>query len=197
MESPSSNSAPARMSQTSVPVFDAEGYEHLSIMMRTLFRSHDLWDLVDQGFSEDDDEAIVKDNKRRDSHTLFLIQQALHKPLFSCIVVASTAKEAWDKLHRECQGTSRVMAVKLQMLRQSFETLHIKSKEGVQNYVSRVVDLANQMGCLSDTLSESMVVGKVMSSLGPKFKHVVVVIEESKDLTKLTLDEWSGSLQAH
>ncbi|XP_039115786.1 uncharacterized protein LOC120251294 [Dioscorea cayenensis subsp. rotundata] len=53
------------------------------------------------------------------------------------------------------------------------------------------------MRCLGDTLSEFMVVGKVMRSLGPKFNHMVVVIEESKDLTKLSLDELSCSLQEH
>lgn len=36
-----------------------------------------------------------------------------------------------------------------------------------------------------------------MRSLGPKYNFVVAVISESKDLTKLTMDELAGSLQAH
>lgn len=89
------------------------------------------------------------------------------------------------------------MAVRLQTLRQSFENLHMKSSESIQDYIFRVVELANQMQGLGDTISESMVVGRVMRSLGPKYNYVVVAIEEAKDRTKLTMDELSGSLRAH
>ena len=89
------------------------------------------------------------------------------------------------------------MAVKLQGLRQSFENLLIKSDEGVQSYISRVMELVNQMRGLGDTILKAMVVGKVLGSMGPKYNHVVAAIEESKDLTKLSLDELSGSPQAH
>lgn len=52
--------------------FDGEAYEHWSIMMKMLFRSQDLWDLVDKGFSEQDDEARVKENKKKDAKALYL-----------------------------------------------------------------------------------------------------------------------------
>lgn len=64
-------------------------------------------------------------------------------------------------------------------------------------YVSKIVELSNQMRGFGDILSEAMVVGKVLRSLGPKYNHVVAAIEESNDLTKLTPNELSGSFQAH
>ncbi|XP_039138844.1 uncharacterized protein LOC120276185 [Dioscorea cayenensis subsp. rotundata] len=91
----------------------------------------------------------------------------------------------------------KVVAIKLQTLRQDFENLRIKNTETVQNYITRVIDLGNQMKSLGDTISEAMVVGKLLRSLGPKFNHVVIAIEESKDLTKLTMEDVSGSLVAH
>lgn len=57
----------------------------------------------------------------------------------------------------------------------------------------RVVEHVNQMRGLGDT----MVVEKVLRSLGAKYNHIVTAIEESIDITKLTLDELSGFLQAH
>ncbi|KAH7667285.1 RNA-directed DNA polymerase protein [Dioscorea alata] len=42
-----------------------------------------------------------------------------------------------------------------------------------------------------------MVVRKVLRSMGAKFNHVVTAVEESKDITKLTLDVLTGPLKAH
>lgn len=86
-----SRSGAANISQPLVPIFDGEGYDHWSINMKTLFHSHDFWEIVDKDFSEEGDESKLKENKKKDSSALFLIQQALHRPLFSCIVAAKTA----------------------------------------------------------------------------------------------------------
>ena len=46
-------------------------------------------------------------------------------------------------------------------------------------------------------LPESRVVEKIMRLLTDNFENVVCVIEESKDLAKLTVNELAGSLEAH
>lgn len=53
------------------------------------------------------------------------------------------------------------------------------------------------MCAYSDQISDHVVVAKVLRNLTPKFDHVVVAIEESKDLSHFTLDELGGSPQAH
>ena len=76
-------------SQPLIPVFNGEKYEFWSIKMKTLFKSQDLWDLVKNGYSEpDDDEARLKENKKKDSKALFFIQQAVHENIFSRIMEA-------------------------------------------------------------------------------------------------------------
>ncbi|KAL3524814.1 hypothetical protein ACH5RR_013186 [Cinchona calisaya] len=102
--------------------------------MKTLFKSQDLWDFVEQGFSENDEETRLKENKKKDSTVLFLIQQAVHENIFSHIVAATTAKDGWMTLKKEFQGDSTVITVKLQSLRREFETLFMRNKESVQDF---------------------------------------------------------------
>lgn len=81
--------------------------------MKTLFKSQDLWDLVEHGYQEPDEEAILKENKRKDSKALFFIQQAALETIFSRIAATTTSKQAWTTLQKEYQGSSRVIVVKL------------------------------------------------------------------------------------
>ncbi|KAF7815308.1 Retrovirus-related Pol polyprotein from transposon TNT 1-94 [Senna tora] len=91
-----------------IPIFNGENYEFWSIKMKTLFKSQDLWDLVEQGFADPDEEGKLKENRKKDSKALFLIQHALHGSLFSRIIGANTSKAAWSTLQKEFQGSSKV-----------------------------------------------------------------------------------------
>ncbi|GAV57571.1 UBN2 domain-containing protein, partial [Cephalotus follicularis] len=132
-----------------------------------------------------------------DSKALFFIQQAVHETIFSRIATTTTSKEAWTILQNEFQDSSKVITVKLQTLRRDFETLFMKSLESVQEFLSRVTTIVNQMKSFGEKLNDETIVAKVLRSLTPKFDHVVAVIEESKDLSVFSFDELMGFLQAY
>ena len=73
-----SNGNEMSVSQPSLPIFNGERYEQWNIKMETLFRSQDLWGLVEKGFSNIEDVARLRGNEMKDAKTLFFIQQALH-----------------------------------------------------------------------------------------------------------------------
>lgn len=134
------------------------------------------------------------ESKNKDAKAMYILQQALHPTMFSQIASTSTAPEAWETLRTQFLRIPKVMTMRIQPLRKSFENLHIKDNEGVQAYISRVSDVINQMRGLDDTMLEQHAVGKIMRSLGPRYNHVVAAIGKAKDLTKLTMDELSGYL---
>ena len=73
----------------------------------------------------------------------------------------------------------------------------MKTSESIQRFFTRVTTNVNQIRSLSEDLTDQKIVEKVLRSLTPKFDHVVAAIEESKDLTKLSLNQLMGSLQTH
>ena len=170
------------ISQPSIPVFKGDCYEFWSIKMKTLFKSQELWDLVETGYDDPDEEGRLKENKKKDNKALFFIQQAVHESIFSKIAAVTTAREAWLTLQIPYQGSSRVIIVKLQSLRRDFETLYMKSGESVQDFLSRAAAIVNQMRAYGEEVSNQTIVATVLRSLTPKFDHVVALIEESMDL---------------
>ncbi|KAK2967493.1 hypothetical protein RJ640_010134 [Escallonia rubra] len=186
-------------SQSLIPIFKDENFEFWSIKMKTLFKSQDLWELVENGYADPDEENNnrLKENKKKDNKALLFIQQAVHETIFSRIAAATTSKEAWEILHKEFQGSSKVITVKLQSLRRDFETLFMRNNESVQDFLSRVTAIVSQMKSYGEQITDEIVVAKVLRSLTPTFDHVVAAIEESKDLTVYAFDELMGSLQAH
>ncbi|GKF56357.1 hypothetical protein Tco_0166697, partial [Tanacetum coccineum] len=85
------------------------------------------------------EETTNKENRKSDAKALFFIQQAVDETIFSRIAAAKSAKEAWDTLKTEYQGSAKVITVKLQFLRRDFESAVMKSNETVQTYLARVL----------------------------------------------------------
>ncbi|XP_077249473.1 uncharacterized protein LOC143888980 [Tasmannia lanceolata] len=139
----------------------------------------------------------LKESKKKDARALFLIQQAMDELIFSRIMAATISKEAWDLLQEEYQGTSKVISVKLQTLSHDFENLIMKNSESIQDFFSRVSSTLNQIRTYGEKLYDKKIVEKVLRSLPNKFDHIVAVIEESKDLSKYSMNELMGSLQTH
>ena len=204
-----SNDSIFSYAQNSIPIFNGESYDFWSIQMRTLFMSHDLWKLVDEGYeaAAATQEEITswsaakqtefKNNRKKDAKALLFIQQGVSKAIFPRIMSAKTSKEAWEILRKQFQGYDKVISVKLQSLWKEFDNMQMKESETVSEFFSKVSTITNQIISYGDTLEDKKIVMKVLRSLPAKFEHVVAAIEVSKDLATLTLDELMGALEAH
>ncbi|XP_074310475.1 uncharacterized protein LOC141646503 [Silene latifolia] len=183
-----------------LPIFKGVNYQFWELKMKTLFRSQELWELVENGFEDTkptEPDAALKEKRKKDAKALFIIQQALEEEFFSRIASATTSKEAWDILKSEYLGDKKVIKVRLQTLRREFETSLMSDKESAQDYLSRVSRVVQQMRAYGEKISDEQVVGKVLRSLTKKYDYIVTAIEESNDLEKYSFDDLMGSLLAH
>ncbi|CAL1356031.1 unnamed protein product [Linum trigynum] len=72
----------------------------------------------------------------------------------------------------------------------------MKEGESVSDYTARVKSIVSKVKQYGEKFEETKVVEKILRSLLPKFDYVVVSMEEAKDVSKMTVDEVIGSLQA-
>jgi hypothetical protein len=102
-----------------------------------------------------------------------------------------------DILESTYQGATKVKIVKLQTLRRDFETLEMKESESIDQYMTRVTTIVNQLKTYGEDVLDQKVVEKVLITLSKKFDSIVATIEEAKDLSHLFVDELMGSLLSH
>ncbi|XP_020108580.1 uncharacterized protein LOC109724243 [Ananas comosus] len=193
--------------QTQIPKLVKDNYENWCIQMKALLGSQDLWELVKIGYQEytEQEEAAfiiarrndLKDSRKKDKRELFYLYQAVDELTFEKIAEATSSIAAWDILATVFKGDDKVKRIRLQKLRAEFEAIRMKESESVADYVSRILVIANQMKRNGEELNDERVVEKVLRSLTSKFEHIVVAIEESKDISTLSIDQLTVSLQVH
>ena len=175
------------LTQPQIPQFNGKNYEYWSIKMKTLFCSQELWDLVENGFTEPPNQAaynvlsqaqkdLLKENKKKDAKALLLLQQAMEESIFQRIVAATRSKHAWDTLQNSYQGTSKVKLVKLQMLRRYFENLQMSNSKTLNDFFHRAMSTVNQIRSHGYTLDDQKVLENFLRSLRVRFDPIVVAI---------------------
>ncbi|XP_048626765.1 uncharacterized protein LOC111210365 [Brassica napus] len=100
---------------------------------------------------------------------------------FEKVAGARTSKEAWEKLQTSYKGAEQVK----------------KEGELISDYFSRVLTVTNNVKRNGEKLDDVRIMEKVLRSLDSKFEHIVTVIEETKDLDTMTMEQLLGSLQAY
>jgi hypothetical protein len=91
--------------------------------------------------------------RNRENKDKFWIQNSVDDSIFSKITGASTSKQAWDILKSFYQGNDRVKIVKLQTLRMQFETLRITESENVDQFMTRVMGIVNQIRLTGEAIT--------------------------------------------
>ncbi|XP_074351769.1 uncharacterized protein LOC141690912 [Apium graveolens] len=198
----------ANMVQPNIPKLMTTNYGNWSIQMKVLLGSYDNWDIVESGFIEPADAAAevalpnaektaLKESRKKDKKALYTIFQGVDESTFEKISVAKMAKEAWEILQKSFQGVEKVKKVRLQVLRGEFENIKMKASENIGEYATLLKTVTNEMKTNGESLDDVRVMEKLLRSLTRKFDYVVTSIEESKDLSTISIDDLVGSLQAH
>jgi hypothetical protein len=73
----------------------------------------------------------------------------------------------------------------------------MKQGESVNEFFAKTLAIANKMTAHGERLSEDKIVEKILRSMTSQFEYVVCSIEESNDVTTMSIDELQSSLLVH
>ena len=130
----------SHMSSLQNPSFTGKTYEYWSLTMKALFIGQDLWEIVQNGYTEPTNQVAynnimkvekdsMREQRKKDGKAMFYIHQAMHENILPRIEVAKTSKKAWNTLETTYQGLDKVNTSRVQILRREFESLSIKDTE--------------------------------------------------------------------
>ncbi|GKA39054.1 hypothetical protein Tco_0731605 [Tanacetum coccineum] len=102
-----------------------------------------------------------------------------------------------DLWHVSTNGNSQVKDNKIDLLVQQYEQFVIFEDESIDNAFAIFNTIITSLKSLDEGCSRKNYVRKFLRALHPKWRAKIMTIEESKDLTSLSLDELIGNLKVH
>ncbi|GJX32086.1 hypothetical protein Tco_0241941 [Tanacetum coccineum] len=125
------------------------------------------------------------------------IHNVLPRKEYERIYMCNTAKEIWKTLLITHQGNSQVNDNKIDLLVQQYEQFFVSEDESIDSDFDRFNTIITILKALDKGYSSKNCVKKFLRALHPKLRAKVTAIEESKDLTSLSLDELIGNLKVY
>ncbi|GJU28175.1 hypothetical protein Tco_1166796 [Tanacetum coccineum] len=146
-------------------------------------------------FHKQNDDLKKKLAKNNDAK--MVIYNALPRKEYERIFMCQTAKEIWDTLLITHQGNNQVKANKIDLLVQQYEQFMIPEEESIDNAFAKFNTIITSLKALDEGFSSKNCVRKFLRALHLKWRAKVTAIEESKNLTTLSLDELIRNLKVY
>ncbi|GKB16673.1 hypothetical protein Tco_0850596 [Tanacetum coccineum] len=139
----------------------------------------------------------LKRRLAKNNQAKMVIYNALPRKKYERIFMCNTAKEIWKTLLVTHQGNSQVKDNKIDLLVQQYKQFVISEDESIGSVFARFNTIITSLKALDEGYSSKNYVRKFLRDLHPKWRAKVTAIEESKDLTSLSLDELIRNLKVH
>ncbi|XP_017617925.1 uncharacterized protein LOC108462495 [Gossypium arboreum] len=162
-------------------IFVSENYHIWVVKMKMYLQAYDLWEVVETNRKPAPLRANLtiaqirqhNDESAKKYKELSCLQNGVLDVIFTRIMACETPKQAWGKLKERFQGTNNTRQQQLLNLKRDFENLKMKETE----MIKRIVE-------------------KVITSLTKKYESKISSLEDSRDLTTISLSELINALYA-
>ncbi|GKB54410.1 zf-CCHC domain-containing protein [Tanacetum coccineum] len=139
----------------------------------------------------------LKKRLAKNNEAKIVIYNALPRKEYERIFICNMEIEIWKTLLITHQGNNQVKDNKIDLLVLQYEQFVISKDESIDTAFSRFNTIITSLKALDEGYSSKNYARKFLRALHPKWRAKVTVIEESKDLTSLSLDELIRNLKVH
>lgn len=190
-------------SAMALPVFDGENYQAWAVKMQAYLEAYDLWEAVEEDYEVlplpgNPTMAQIKTHKERKmtkSKAKSSLFAAVSATIFSKVMTCKSDKEIWDFL-KEYEGDERIRGMKVLNLVREFEMQRMNESETIKDYSDRLLLIANKVRILGTELNDNRIVQKILVTLPGRYEATIASLENTKDLSTLSLTELLSALQA-
>ena len=137
-----------------------------------------------------------REKKQRTSKAKAVLFAAVLPTIFYRIMTLKTSKEIWNFLKGEYKGNERIKGMQVLNLIREFELQKMKESETIKEYSNKLLSIVNNIKLLGTDFSNSRIVQKILVTILEKFETTISSLENSKDLSSITLAELLNALQA-
>nr|XP_016508974.1 PREDICTED: uncharacterized protein LOC107826500 [Nicotiana tabacum] len=165
--------------------------------MKNFFKAIGLWSTIDEEFEEPlegitlmGDAAMQLEKKKLldyKAHYYLVIKVELH--VSKRYLHAKSSKEAWTILVKSYQKVANIKKEKLQEFRSQFELTRMRPTESIKEIFTRIEEIVNGLRANGEVLEKVKFVEKILQSLSLKFNNKKIILEATKDLSTLRLDD--------
>jgi hypothetical protein len=161
-------------------------YTEWALIMKIKLQARNLWGAIKPG-----DVTLQEDRMALDAITSAVLQEML-----ASLAVKVTPVEAWEVVRSLRIGSEVVCNARAQRLRTEFKSIRFKEGETVDDFTMRLSSLVGELGTLGEVIKEQQVVQKLLRVVLKHLSQVVITVEITQDLSKLTLEDAGGRLRA-
>ncbi|KAH0679210.1 hypothetical protein KY284_020295 [Solanum tuberosum] len=164
----------------------------------------DLWEVVEEDYEVTplgDNPTMNqmkhhKENKTRKAKAKACLFSLVSPSILTRIMQMKSVAEIWEYLKKEYQGNEKVQNMQVMNLIREFEMKRMKELETIKDYADQLLDLANKARLFGKDFADERIVQKILVTLPEKYEATISSLENSKDLSSVTLAELVKALQA-
>ncbi|KAJ6416963.1 hypothetical protein OIU84_002780 [Salix udensis] len=137
-----------------------------------------------------------KERKTKKSKAKACLFAVVSTTIFTRIMSLQSAKDVWDYFKKEYAGDERIRGMQSLNLIREFELQRMKDSKTIKEYSDKLMGIANRVRLLGTSFVDSRIVEKLLVTVPEKYEASIITLENTKDLSKITLTELLNALQA-
>jgi hypothetical protein len=149
---------------------DAKNYVNWKFKLATILEAYSLWTIVKGDEPKPIVVASIPDWDRQEMKEKVLLHMFVKENIIPHIRDCKTSKETWKALKGlyETSNANRILFLKTKLL-----SIKMESNESISNFVSRIKDLSDKLGDISEKVSSSDLVTIALKGLVQDYKVLI------------------------